>query len=515
VGLMDPPDASALKVPDAAAEVGSSMFNSTFLADAGDGAVSGLLAAGAAAPIIGQVFTLLADLKKHLDKHIEAEEECRRMSVWCVSMMAVLGKLAKETTVDPTSKELLQSAAQSIIKMRDLVMKRIDKSAGWTGKLYAFWTSDTYLRLSRIAQNGLDKAIEALSLKVAIDTRADVEKMLKKCEMLPKMDRKLDVLVAMTEESNRKLDQVLEIAGKQAQQTAKQSIREKVHERRETNMDKHNISSDACKKEPQPFAKGATAAVFKAKMDRQTVAVKVVSLQGLSRAQRTKVTKDFVSELDILVGLRHPNVLTVFGAIDDLNSLQLVMQFATEGELGDFLRQSIDSLPLSQQIDFSLQIASGLRYIHSKSVAHRDLKSLNILMKNMDGNMLLLISDFGLSKEEIGATMATAGALGTPSWSSPEILEQSENPNHFQADIWSFGVVVWEVVTRSVPFEGMTIMQVMRSVCMDGKKMTLSVDSGHHQTLVDIVDGCCVADPNSRMSLDRVIEVLEEAETKL
>ena len=59
-------------------------------------------------------------------------------------------------------------------------------------------------------------------------------------------------------------------------------------------------------------------------------------------------------------------------------------------------------------------------------------------------------------------------------------------------------MVVWEVVTRSVPFEGMTIMQVMRSVCMDGKKMTLSVDSGHHQTLVDIVDGCCVADPNSR-----------------
>ena len=84
VGLMDPPDASALKVPAAAAEVGSSMFDSTFLADVGDGAVSGLLAAGAAAPIIGQVFTLLADLKKHLDKYIEAEEECRRMSVWCV-----------------------------------------------------------------------------------------------------------------------------------------------------------------------------------------------------------------------------------------------------------------------------------------------------------------------------------------------------------------------------------------------------------------------------------------------
>ena len=115
--------------------------------------------------------------------------------------------------------------------------------------------------------------------------------------------------------------------------------------------------------------------------------------------------------------------------------------------------------------------------------------------------MLLLISDFGLSREEIGATMATALALGTPAWSAPEILEQTPNPDYFQSDIYSFGVVVWEVVTRSIPFEGFSFMQLMRAVGVQGMKMTLSVDSNHHQTLVDIVDGCCATVPADRFCL--------------
>ena len=100
------------------------------------------------------------------------------------------------------AEEYLSLANWSILKNPDCSNRTKSQLYRNFGKLYAFWTSETYLRHSRIAQNGLDKAIEALSLKVAVDTKADIEKMSKKVNMLPMMDQKLNVI-------NQKVDQVL------------------------------------------------------------------------------------------------------------------------------------------------------------------------------------------------------------------------------------------------------------------------------------------------------------------
>jgi len=423
-----------------------------------------------------------------------------------------LGYLAKEATIDSNTDGLLRAAIPPLLELKKLTTSRREASTGYVGMTIAFWTSNEYLRKSGIAQNRVQSAIDALALRVQVNTQVDVQKVLKKCSMLPNMDKKLDTLVAMAEESNKKLDQVLDFASQQAKLMAKQNVKDKVKDRKATNMDKYNIPSAACKKEDTPFATGSTCSVFKARWERQTVAVKVVSLLGVALVQRRKIIDNFMGEMDILVNMRHPNILSVFGIIDDeLTSLQLVMEFASKGELGDYLRQSVESLPLARQFDFCLQVASGMRYLHVQKTAHRDLKSLNILITlNSEGDILLKISDFGLSKEDIGVavTAATAGALGTPAWSAPEILEEKEGPDYFQSDLWSYGVVVWEIVTRAMPFEGMKILQVMKAVCMQGERMKLSEESGHHHALIQIVDGCCQKNPADRMSLDRVIELL-------
>lgn len=173
----------------------------------------------------------------------------------------------------------------------------------------------------------------------------------------------------------------------------KQSAKEKQEERQKKNMQALNIASSACKKDPEPFARGATCSVYKAEWVRRNVAVKVVLLQGLPKDKREKLTENFKREVGILLRLRHPNIRTFYGVIDDdLTSLQLVMKLATRN-LFDFLKQSPDVLPLSEQLNLSLQIASGMRYLHNQNVAHRDLKSPNVLICN---NNECKITDFSV-----------------------------------------------------------------------------------------------------------------------
>ena len=121
----------------------------------------------------------------------------------------------------------------------------------------------------------------------------------------------------------------------------------------------------------------------------------------------------------MLVMLRHPNVVNIYGIIDDdLQCLQLIMDFASGGDLRDFFKSdSSAGLSALEQLDLCNQIANGMEYLHSKQVAHRDLKSLNVLVFiECTGERVPKISDFSRSKMDHGytATATAAGPLGNP-----------------------------------------------------------------------------------------------------
>merc|ERR1712216_220402 len=117
------------------------------------------------------------------------------------------------------------------------------------------------------------------------------------------------------------------------------------------------------------------------------------------------MTDAFMIELDILARLSHPNVLHIYGAVtDDPATLKLVMAYAPDGCLRDLLDDSSVAVDDKKQLNFSLQLTQGMKFLHSKKVAHKDFKSFNVLI---DGDVLK-ISDFGSSKEETGATIAPA-----------------------------------------------------------------------------------------------------------
>ena len=125
------------------------------------------------------------------------------MSVWCVSLMAVMGRLAQETQGDSNIEKMLQNAAGALRQVRDLVAQRANSmNGGILAKAAAFWTASAYQEQMKVASEWLQKAIQALSLSVSVQTKTEVVKVLDKVELLPRMDAKLDVM-------NDKMDQVL------------------------------------------------------------------------------------------------------------------------------------------------------------------------------------------------------------------------------------------------------------------------------------------------------------------
>ena len=156
------------------------------------------------------------------------------MSVWCVSLMAVMGRLAQETQGDSNIEKMLQNAAGALRQVRDLVAQRANSmNGGILAKAAAFWTASAYQEQMKVASEWLQKAIQALSLSVSVQTKTEVVKVLDKVELLPRMDAKLDVM-------NDKMDKVLRFQEKQSKQ-------EKIDERRNVNMDKYDIKSAAKK----------------------------------------------------------------------------------------------------------------------------------------------------------------------------------------------------------------------------------------------------------------------------
>ena len=146
---------------------------------------------------------MLADIKEYVEVFVETEEESKRMSVWCVSLMAVLGRLAQETQGDRDSEQMLKNAAVALRSVKVLVERRAKSmSSGVLAKAVAFWTASEYKKHMQVASEWLQKAIQALSLSVSAQTKADVVKVLDKVELLPRMDAKLDAM-------NDKMDQVL------------------------------------------------------------------------------------------------------------------------------------------------------------------------------------------------------------------------------------------------------------------------------------------------------------------
>ncbi|XP_072041897.1 mitogen-activated protein kinase kinase kinase 20-like [Amphiura filiformis] len=206
-------------------------------------------------------------------------------------------------------------------------------------------------------------------------------------------------------------------------------------------------------------------------------------------------------ELEIMSKLDHSHIVKLLGVVDEAPDFYLILELCTGGTLRQYLDTfTMKRLPFTQFLDWMKQAALPIQYLREKGVVHKDIKSPNYLIT--DGNVLKL-SDFGLAKE-ITQTMSNATQSASYPWMAPELLKNLKlSPNY---DIFSLGVVAWELWTTDSPFKGLEWQVVIMKVC--GENQHLLIPDDCPQPIADLMRQCWESDWGKRPSIDHVLHVI-------
>ena len=225
--------------------------------------------------------------------------------------------------------------------------------------------------------------------------------------------------------------------------------------------------------------RGGYGKVYKAVWMHRAVACKVFKSRGGdgTPASENQLSKDFWLELNALAKLRHPNVTLLLGVCMKPRYC-IITEFVTCGSLFDLIHRhrEIPNWGIARIIGVAKEICLGMSYLHSQGVLHCDLKSSNILITESWG---VKIADFGLSflfpdnhMFEPETAKIPLGCVGTHHWIAPEVLRGEEYSQ--AADVYSFGIILWEMIHRRIPHQDLTAAQVIGIVGYGGKKLKIS-----------------------------------------
>ena len=205
------------------------------------------------------------------------------------------------------------------------------------------------------------------------------------------------------------------------------------------------------------LGQGAMGVVYKARdplIDRE-VAIKTINL-SLALEEREEYEARFYQEAKAAGRLGHPNIVTIYDVGRTGDIAYIAMEYLHGRELRDVLNEN-KILPVSQVLDIIIQVAQGLSYAHEHEIVHRDVKPSNVMIIR-DGHVK--ITDFGIARMASAAVRTQTGmVLGSPKYMSPEqVLGKLTDQ---RSDIFSLGVMLYEMLTGQVPFIGENVNAIM------------------------------------------------------
>ncbi|CAE7215440.1 fhkE [Symbiodinium necroappetens] len=259
----------------------------------------------------------------------------------------------------------------------------------------------------------------------------------------------------------------------------------------------------------EELGSGATATVCRCvrKKDSKQFAVKSINI-GKLRLQPNfqKVSEKLQREVSILSSLRHNRIVSLFESIESQDYLHLVMELVEGGELFDHI-VNIGSFtePVARYV--FIQIAEGLKYIHSQHIVYRDLKPENILVDQKNSRQGLLeikLSDFGHSKLIHDGYSTALTRVGTPQYWAPEVSDPFKAAKGYdeRVDLWSLGVVLYVMLVGAYPFDGLG-----EPIDAQIRRASVQFPAGRRpsQNAQDLIRALIQSDPMQRLDLDRCL----------
>ncbi|KAH7439598.1 hypothetical protein KP509_04G068100 [Ceratopteris richardii] len=212
----------------------------------------------------------------------------------------------------------------------------------------------------------------------------------------------------------------------------------------------------------------------------------------------------FRSEVQLMTRMRHPNVVLFMGAVTRAPNMSIVTEFLPRGSLYRLIHRSNTQLDERRRMRMALDVARGMNYLHNCTpvIVHRDLKSPNLLV---DKNWVVKVCDFGLSRMKHNTFLSSKSTAGTPEWMAPEVLRNE--PSNEKCDVYSFGVILWELATLQQPWAGMNPMQVVGAIGF--QQRMLDIPDELDPDLVRIIKQCWQSDPAVRPSFTEIMAALK------
>ncbi|KAF8103094.1 hypothetical protein N665_0188s0052 [Sinapis alba] len=286
----------------------------------------------------------------------------------------------------------------------------------------------------------------------------------------------------------------------------------------ESDYDGLQIIKNEDLEELKELGSGTFGTVYHGKWRGSDVAIKRIKKSCFAgrSSEQERLTGEFWGEADILSKLHHPNVVAFYGVVKDGpgGTLATVTEYMVDGSLRHVLVRRDRHLDRRKRLIIAMDAAFGMEYLHSKNIVHFDLKCDNLLVNLKDPSRpICKVGDFGLSKIKRN-TLVSGGVRGTLPWMAPELLNGSSSKVSEKVDVFSFGIVLWEILTGEEPYANMHYGAIIGGIVNNTLRPTIpAFCDDEWRTLME---ECWAPNPTARPSFTEIagrLRVMSSAAT--
>lgn len=264
--------------------------------------------------------------------------------------------------------------------------------------------------------------------------------------------------------------------------------------------------------EIRELGSGTYGSVFHGKWKGSDVAIKRIKASCFAGkpSERERLIADFWKEALILSSLHHPNVVSFYGVVRDGpdGSLATVTEFMVNGSLKQFLQKKDRTIDRRKRLIIAMDAAFGMEYLHGKNIVHFDLKCENLLVNMRDPQRpVCKIGDLGLSKVK-QHTLVSGGVRGTLPWMAPELLSGKSSMVTEKIDVYSFGIVMWELLTGEEPYSDMRCASIIGGIV--NNSLRPQVPTWCDPEWKALMESCWSSEPGERPSFSDISQKLRK-----